>query len=348
MARRSRENNPGALHHVYNRGIARRTVFESREDVRYFLSRLARVHRKGRMETHAFNFLTNHYHLIVRSPAGELSRSMQETVNPFVRWFNRRRKRDGSLFRGRFGSRRVQSTAYLLRLVPYVDQNSAKARIVSHAEIYPHGSARLFMQEESPKWHTRKLIEELTCSLTGQDHFHPSLYRECFGAQLTPAEEEWLALRLSCPRDGPDPLDDLVGASPDRVRAWMVRKAELADGSRPGLPLLAPSVAVTVLRECQAEDPDLRFGPRGKARTAWPLLLSGILRDECGLSVAATAAMTGRPASSVSFEARTHRELLLADSVYAVLAANVLGRMLDRMHGEAVARLRGARPAALG
>ena len=48
MARRSREDNPGALHHVYNRGIARRTVFVGREDVQYFLSRLARVHRKGR------------------------------------------------------------------------------------------------------------------------------------------------------------------------------------------------------------------------------------------------------------------------------------------------------------
>ncbi len=80
----------------------------------------------------------------------------------------------------------------------------------------------------------------------------------------------------------------------------------------------------------------------------WPVLRSGILRNERGLSVAAAAAMTGRSASSVSFDARTHRELLLADSVYAVLAASVLGRMLDGMHGEAVARLRGARAAALG
>jgi hypothetical protein len=65
-------------------------------------------------------------------------------------------------------------------------------------------------------------------------------------------------------------------------------------------------VEMTVLREFLAEDTDLRFGPRA----AWPVLLSGILRDECGLSVAAVAAMTGRPASSVS-EAREPR--LLAD-----------------------------------
>ena len=324
--------------------MARRTAFENRDDVGYFLSRPARVHRKGLLEIHGFCFLTTHFHLIVRSPVGKLPRAMQETINTFVRWFNRRRKRDGALFRGRFGSRRVQSQAYLTRLVPYVDQNSIGARLASHSGLYPYGSARLFQQGRSPKWHTRGLIERLACAMSGLPQFTPSVYRASFGAELTPAESEWLELRIRCPRDGPDPLDDLVGAAPQRVREWMVRKARLADGTRPGLPLLAPSTVMEVLREEQLREPDLQFRLRRDSRPAWPLLAAGFLRDACGLTIAAAARSLNRPASSVSVSASAHRDLLLADPAYATLAAELLAEALDRLHGPATARIREGGP----
>jgi REP element-mobilizing transposase RayT len=339
MPRRSREDGPDTLHHVYNRGIARRTVFEMRPDVRFFESRLARVHRKGILETHGFCFLSNHFHLIVRSPTGQLPTAMQQTINPFVRWFNRKRKRDGALFRGRFGSRRIQSTAYLTRLVRYVDQNSVEARLVSHSELYPYGSARFFLEGRSPKWHQRGLIEELACQLTGAREFTPDVYRESFGTPLTRAESEWMEMRMRCPRDGPDPLDDLVGAAPERVRDWMVRKAKLADGSLPGLPLTTPSVLLGALSAVQAEDPDFRVHLRGRSRSAWPLLGMGLLREECALSHAAAARTLNRPVSSVATAVAAHRELMVTDPVYATLAATILSQALDEMHGFATTRL---------
>jgi hypothetical protein len=60
MARRSRKDEPGRWHHVMNRAIARTTLFEDRTDVRYFLSRLAREVRAGRLKMRAWSGMTTH------------------------------------------------------------------------------------------------------------------------------------------------------------------------------------------------------------------------------------------------------------------------------------------------
>ncbi len=63
MPWRWRSDGRGAWHHVMNRGLARRPVFEDRECVRYFLSCLARVVRRGLLEVHAYCVMTTHFHL---------------------------------------------------------------------------------------------------------------------------------------------------------------------------------------------------------------------------------------------------------------------------------------------
>ncbi len=77
MARNPRQDHPGSWHHVMNRGIARRSLFESRDDIRFFLACLARAVRRGQIEVHAWCILTTHFHLLVRSPGGELSAAMR-------------------------------------------------------------------------------------------------------------------------------------------------------------------------------------------------------------------------------------------------------------------------------
>ena len=77
---------------MMNRGIARRTLFESSEDMRYFLSRLAREIRKGEWGGHCFSLMTTHYHLLVRSSTEELSEVMRRVQNAYVRYFKHRRE----------------------------------------------------------------------------------------------------------------------------------------------------------------------------------------------------------------------------------------------------------------
>jgi hypothetical protein len=74
---------------------------------------------------------------------------------------------------------------------------------------------------------------------------------------------------------------------------------------------------------------------RSREDGPWPLLTAGLLRKECGLTVAAAARASSRPASSITDAARSHRELLLMDSAYAQLAVAALVEALNRMYDSA-------------
>lgn len=120
-----------------NLGLARRTSFETRADMRFFLACLASEVRASRLEIHAFCILTTHDHLLLRSPSGELSRVMQRVQNEYSRWFNRGRQRDGPLYRSRFLSKPVRSEHDRKLLVRYIDANPVTAGLVVRPEDYP-------------------------------------------------------------------------------------------------------------------------------------------------------------------------------------------------------------------
>ena len=88
MGRRLRSDAPGAWHHVMNRGIARRTIFESREDMRHFMGCVAGTVHHGLLEVHAHSVMTTHFHLLVRSPQGKLSKALQLIQHGYSLWFN--------------------------------------------------------------------------------------------------------------------------------------------------------------------------------------------------------------------------------------------------------------------
>jgi len=158
MGRPHRQDAPNSWHHVMNRGLARRTVFETRADSRTFQALLACGVRSGRIQVHAFTILTTHYHLLVRSLRGELSEAMRLIQNNYVRWFNRTRRRDGALFRGRFTSRPVDSDEYFTNLVRYIDHNPVAAGLCENPADYPHGSARHYAKERGPPWLERASV----------------------------------------------------------------------------------------------------------------------------------------------------------------------------------------------
>ena len=130
MIDRHREDRVGAWHHVMNRGVARRTVFEGERDAGEFLGLVVQLREAGLMEVHSYCLMATHFHLLVRSPTGELARAMKLLQNGYSRWFNRARKRDGPLWRGRFLSRLVDSDEYWDLLVRYIDHNPVQAQIV--------------------------------------------------------------------------------------------------------------------------------------------------------------------------------------------------------------------------
>jgi REP element-mobilizing transposase RayT len=316
MPRRLRQDHPGAYHHVMNRGLAKRTVFVGTPEIRYFESRLAREVRSGEIEVHGFCFLTTHFHLLLKSPRGHLSEVMRRVENTFVRWFNRRHRRDGALFRGRFTSRLVETEEYLANVRCYIDQNPVMARLSAIPAEYPHGSAYLRASKQCLRWLAP---------------FSKPTGRR--GATVTP-HAAWVIERRLEKQVAEDPLDDLFEAAPAPVQAWMARKARLADGMAPTHCLVSPESLQEAIEDVRESIGSWPVRPGVRSRDGWKVLLLGMSHDMIGLSTTETSLHTGAGRSAVGLAIQQHRRLLIVDPTYLERASIVLRHALEATYGK--------------
>ena len=255
MARTKRRDEPGAWFHVMNRAVARRTLFENRVDITFFLERIGDAVGRGWIEVHAFTVLHTHFHALVRSPVGRLADAMHDLQLGYVRHFNRSRRRDGPLLRGRFRAVPVDSHAYRNTLVGYIDANPVHARLVARPQDHEFGSCRAYVEGTGPGWLTREWVKTETCAQLGLLQFEGERYLEAFQHGRSPSQAHLVDLRLSRGFAPAEPLDVLLGGAGPAVLAWLRSKARLADGTRPGLALVpAEVVNATIRRSLGAED----------------------------------------------------------------------------------------------
>lgn len=331
MARPPRCDAPGVWHHVMNRGIARRTVFEDTRDVRYFLSQIARVVRAGWIEVHAYSVLTTHFHLLVRSYDEGVSRAMGRVLNNYVRWFNRGRKRDGPLFRGRFRSRRVDTLEYRRALIRYIDSNPVDAALVPAPEFYPHGSARWYASPRGPIWLERGWIESEARGTRAE--YDPRDYSAAFGGSVHAALARVMERRIESGTRGTDPLDDLLGAAPERVLAWMRNKAALADGTKIDLPVCDPAGVVELLDTERARQPVWELHLSRKSCDAWPVVQVALVRELCASTWVETAIVGGISEQGALRRYRQHAEALDQDAEYAMRVGQLAARAIASCYG---------------
>jgi len=103
MARALRIQYPGAIHHVTSRGNERKRIFRTDADRRKFLELLAETIRRYGWLLSAWVLLENHFHLLLETPERlTLSDGMQWLNATYAEWFNKKYKRVGHLFQGRF------------------------------------------------------------------------------------------------------------------------------------------------------------------------------------------------------------------------------------------------------
>jgi REP element-mobilizing transposase RayT len=113
VPRRPREEEAGAIHHVYGRGIDRRALFVDDEDRLGYLALLERVVDKTGWRCLSYCLMDNHVHLMVETPEPNLGAGMQRLHGDFAREINRRHGRFGHVFQGRFGSKRLKTESHL-------------------------------------------------------------------------------------------------------------------------------------------------------------------------------------------------------------------------------------------
>ena len=128
MARPLRIAVAGGFYHVMARGIERRSIVGDDRDRIAFLERLRALPQRFGVRMHAYALMNNHYHLLLETPAANLSQAMQWLNVSYSVWFNRRRGRVGPLFAGRFRAKPVDADAHLLEVSRYVHLNVVRTQ----------------------------------------------------------------------------------------------------------------------------------------------------------------------------------------------------------------------------
>ena len=147
MTRPIRIEFSGALYHVTSRGDRRESIDEDDIDRECFLKICEQVVENFNWICHAYCLMTNHYHLIIETPDGNLSKGMRQLNGVFTQASNRRHRRSGHLFQGRYKAVLVDADAYLLELTRYVVLNPVRARMVVDPGEWPWSSYRVMTGE---------------------------------------------------------------------------------------------------------------------------------------------------------------------------------------------------------
>ncbi len=142
MARPLRIEFEGAVYHVTSRGNAGQKIFLDDADRQVFLEVLSSVVERFNWLCHAYCLMGNHYHLVIETPEGNLSRGMRQLNGVFTQRFNRRHGRSGHLLQGRYTAIVIDKDAYLLAVCRYVVLNPVRAGMVGDAGRWKWSSYR--------------------------------------------------------------------------------------------------------------------------------------------------------------------------------------------------------------
>jgi len=115
MARPLRLNLPGGFYHVTSRGNERKEIFTGEEELEKFVGYFPEWITRCRLRLHGYVLMANHYHLLVETEEGNLSRAMQWLNTSYAQGYNRKHQRVGHLLQGRFQGILVDWPAWGMR-----------------------------------------------------------------------------------------------------------------------------------------------------------------------------------------------------------------------------------------
>lgn len=193
MARPLRILFPHAVYHVTARGNERKPIIRDNDDRERFVQTLARMVEQYQVICHAWVLMDNHYHLLIETPSSNLSQAIRHLNGVYTQGFNRRHRRVGHLFQGRFKAILVEKETYLLELCRYVVLNPVRAGMVKHPKAWPWSSYRATVGvEPAPSWLT---VNWLLGQFGSQRSRAKAAYRHYVEEGITQQESPWLNLR---------------------------------------------------------------------------------------------------------------------------------------------------------
>ena len=135
-----------------SRGRRGEDIFLTAKDYDLFITVLQETVEMFNLKVSGFCLMPTHYHLLLCTPDGNLSRCMRQVNGVYTQRFNRRHEKDGQLFRGRFKSVLVDMDNYLLEVLRYIHNDPVRAEIVENVDDFSWSSHKGYCSR-AKKWH---------------------------------------------------------------------------------------------------------------------------------------------------------------------------------------------------
>ena len=179
MSRKPRFSLVGVPQHVIQRGNNREPCFHGDEDCQRYLGDLHEATRGNGCRLHAYVLMTNHVHLLVTPmQAHGVSHLMQDIGRKYVRYINHTYRRTGTLWEGRYKASLIDSDAYLLTCMRYIELNPVRAQMVQHPGEYRWSSYAANAQgQANPLLTPHPVYADLGADAESRQHAYRELFR---------------------------------------------------------------------------------------------------------------------------------------------------------------------------
>lgn len=145
MARQLRIEYEGAFYHITSRGNERKEIFNNESDKAKFIDYLKQAFERFKVIIHVYCLMDNHYHLLMETPQANLSKAMHFINSGYTMFYNKKYRRTGHLFQGRYKSILVDKDNYATALSSYIHLNPVRAKIVKSPEEFIWSSYRYYV-----------------------------------------------------------------------------------------------------------------------------------------------------------------------------------------------------------
>lgn len=164
MARSLRLEYAGGLYHITSRGNRKENIYDDDNDRSYFLALLGEVCSQYNWQCYGYCLMSNHYHLLIETIQGNLSKGMRQLNGVYSQKYNRQHNRVGHVFQGRYHAIIVEKQNYLLELSRYIVLNPVRAKMVSAATDWPwsNHSATLGLRPGYPWLNTTWVLSQFS------------------------------------------------------------------------------------------------------------------------------------------------------------------------------------------
>ncbi len=210
---------PGGWYHVTTRGLGRRELFHTDRDREHFVELLEGMVERYRMILHAYVLMGNHYHLLIESPEGNVSRALQWLNTSYSVWHNIKHGCAGALFQSRFKSIPIDSEgSWALECSLYVHLNPVRLKKLGQGKDDRRREKQGMLPEEPSKEQILKRLETLRS--------HPWSSYPAYAGYVEPPT--WLTcaeLWRRCADKGKDPKKEYREWIEDYVRQGVAEGA---------------------------------------------------------------------------------------------------------------------------